>query len=124
MIDLPEDERQEAASQAAHFDAAGLVHMIALLENLQRHAKGSSNPRALLDATLVRLALAERMADVTALLAAGHGGGGGGGGGGWRKKRLTLGRPTGRGGGVEAGRAGERRGGGGGEGGGFSRDRR
>lgn len=85
LIELPEDERDAAAKQAANFDAAGLVHMIALLENLQRHAKGSANPRAMLDATLVRLALAERMADVTALLAGGGGGGGGEGGVGGKK---------------------------------------
>ncbi len=38
--------------------------MIALCENLQRYGKSSSNPRALLDATVVRLALVEKMADV------------------------------------------------------------
>jgi hypothetical protein len=42
--------------------------MMALCENLQRSARSSSNPRALFDASMVRLALAEKMADVTALL--------------------------------------------------------
>ena len=69
LIELSEEARKAAAEQAQKFDTAALVHMIALCENLQRHAKNSSNPRALLDATAVRLALAEKMADVTAVLA-------------------------------------------------------
>ena len=47
--------------------------MIALCENLARFSKGAANPRALLDATIVRLALAEKMADVATLLACGQG---------------------------------------------------
>jgi hypothetical protein len=42
--------------------------MIALCENLQRSGRLSATPRALLDATVVRLALAEKMADVVSLL--------------------------------------------------------
>ncbi|MEM9883958.1 MAG: hypothetical protein AAF800_13685, partial [Planctomycetota bacterium] len=68
LIELSEDAKPAAVELARRFDAAGLVHMIALCENLQRHAKASSNPRALLDATVVRLALAEKMADVGAVL--------------------------------------------------------
>jgi DNA polymerase-3 subunit gamma/tau len=69
LVELSDDAREVAAKQAQQFDAVGLVHMIALCENVQRAAKVSSMPRALLDATVVRLALAEKMADVTALLA-------------------------------------------------------
>ncbi len=68
LIDLPADARQAALQQAQLFDVAGLVYMIALCENLQRSLRTSANPRALLDAAMVRLALAENMADVTALL--------------------------------------------------------
>lgn len=68
LVELSDDARKDAATQAERFDAAGLVHMIALCENLQRNSRNSANPRALLDATMVRLALAEKMADVTALL--------------------------------------------------------
>ncbi len=68
LIDLPTDARQTALQQAQAFDVAGLVYMIALCENLQRSLRTSANPRALLDAAMVRLALAENMADVTALL--------------------------------------------------------
>jgi DNA polymerase-3 subunit gamma/tau len=69
LVEMSDDARQRAAEQARRFDAAGLVHMIALCENVQRAAKSSSTPRALLDAALVRLALSEKMADVAALLA-------------------------------------------------------
>ena len=69
LVELSDDARASAEKQASSFDASGLVHMIALCENLQRHSKGSSNPRALLDATMVRLALTEKMADVSAVLA-------------------------------------------------------
>jgi DNA polymerase-3 subunit gamma/tau len=69
LVEMSDDARERAAGQAKRFDAAGLVHMIALCENVQRAAKSSSTPRALLDALLVRLALSEKMADVAALLA-------------------------------------------------------
>ncbi|MEM8737870.1 MAG: DNA polymerase III subunit gamma/tau [Planctomycetota bacterium] len=69
LVELSEDAKPAAVKQAQRFDAPGLVHMIALCENLQRFGKSSSNPRALLDATVVRLALAEKMADVAAVLA-------------------------------------------------------
>lgn len=89
LVELSEDARAGAAQQAKRFDAAGLVHMIALCENLLRFGKNSSNPRALLDATVVRLALAEKMADVTALLAGGGLAGSGGAAGGVKKKALV-----------------------------------
>jgi DNA polymerase-3 subunit gamma/tau len=40
---------------------------------VQRTANMSSTPRALFDALMVRLALAEKMADVTAILSGGVG---------------------------------------------------
>ena len=75
LVELSEDARPGALRLAERFDAPGLVHMIALLENLQRAAKGSPTPRALLDATVVRLALTEKVADVAGLLAGAGGGG-------------------------------------------------
>ncbi|MEM6392864.1 MAG: DNA polymerase III subunit gamma/tau [Planctomycetota bacterium] len=68
LVELGDAAKAKAVEQSQRFDAVGLSHMIALCENLARHAKASANPRALLDATLVRLALSEKMADVTALL--------------------------------------------------------
>jgi DNA polymerase III subunit gamma/tau len=68
LVELADSARTLAAAQAQAFDVPALVYMIALCESLQRSAHASSNPRALLDATIVRLALAEKMADVNALL--------------------------------------------------------
>lgn len=78
LVDLTDESRKAEAARASRFDAAGLVHMIALCENVQRSAKSSSMPRALLDALIVRLAMTEKLADVTALMTgqgAGHGAG-------------------------------------------------
>ncbi|MFN5958023.1 MAG: hypothetical protein ACK462_08830, partial [Planctomyces sp.] len=44
-------------------------YMIALVENISKSAKNSGVPRALIDAMIVRLAFAEKFADVTAMLA-------------------------------------------------------
>ena len=73
LVQLSDDDRDTAVGQSQRFDATGLVYMIALCENLQRASKSSSNPRALIDATIVRLALAEKMTDVTALLSSASG---------------------------------------------------
>jgi DNA polymerase III subunit gamma/tau len=69
LVEIVGNARREEAERATRFDAAGLVHMIALCENVQRAIKNSSVPRALLDALIVRLALTEKLADVTALAA-------------------------------------------------------
>ncbi|MBI1374100.1 MAG: DNA polymerase III subunit gamma/tau [Phycisphaera sp.] len=71
LVELDEDTKKQSAEQATKFDAAALVHMVALLENVQRYARTSSTPRALLDAALLRLAMSEKFADVAALLASG-----------------------------------------------------
>jgi len=68
LSDVSPDARDEAAQQAQHFDAPGLVHLITLCDHAARSARGSANARALFDAVLVRLSLAEHLADVTALL--------------------------------------------------------
>ncbi len=70
LVDLSEQVRRGEAARAGKFDAAGLSHMIALCENSQRGIKSSSSPRSLLDAVVVRLALTEKIAEVTAVLAA------------------------------------------------------
>jgi len=67
LVDLDDATKEQLGEQAAKFGSPALVHMIALLENVQRHAKGSSTPRALLDAGLARLALSETFADAAAL---------------------------------------------------------
>ncbi|GJQ29408.1 MAG: hypothetical protein HBSAPP03_12920 [Phycisphaerae bacterium] len=68
LVELSDAARQDDAARAGKFDAAGLVHMIALCENVQRAAKNSAVPRTLLDALVVRLAMTEKLADVTAVV--------------------------------------------------------
>ena len=74
LVELAGDARDRAAAQARLFDGAGLVHMVALVESVARMCRTSSSPRALMDALIVRLAMTEKLADVTRLLA-GEGGG-------------------------------------------------
>ena len=71
LVELGEQSKEEETARAKKFDPAGIVHMIALCENIQRSAKSSAVPRALLDALIVRMALTDKFADVTALVAGG-----------------------------------------------------
>ena len=69
LVELTSEARAEEVKRAKRFDAAGVVHMIALCENVRKAAKDTAVPRPLLDALLVRLALTEKLADVTAVIA-------------------------------------------------------
>jgi DNA polymerase-3 subunit gamma/tau len=71
LVELGEQSKEEEAARAKKFDPAGIVHMIALCENIQRSAKSSAVPRALLDALIVRMALTDKFAEATALVAGG-----------------------------------------------------
>ncbi|MFO0963486.1 MAG: DNA polymerase III subunit gamma/tau [Phycisphaerales bacterium] len=62
LLELADEARAEAARDAQAFDAAALAHMIAVCDAVLRAAKQSSSPRTLLDAAVVRLALAARFA--------------------------------------------------------------
>ncbi|MBS0187514.1 MAG: DNA polymerase III subunit gamma/tau [Planctomycetes bacterium] len=68
LVELSDETRKNEAARSAKFDPAAIVHMIAMIENIQRSAKGSACPRALFDACLVRLALTDRLADATSVL--------------------------------------------------------
>ena len=68
LVELSEQARKEEAERSARFDAAGLTHMIALCESVNRSIKNSASPRAMLEALVVRLAMTERLADVTAVV--------------------------------------------------------
>lgn len=69
LVELDEQTKQQLQEQAEQFDTAALVHGVALLENVQRWSRGSSTPRAMLDAALARLALAEQFGAAAALAA-------------------------------------------------------
>jgi len=58
----------ELADQAAKFDAITLSQDIAILEELRRNMRQSQTGRAMLDATLVRLALAKEFSSIEQLL--------------------------------------------------------
>lgn len=83
LVELSPEAREAETARARRFDAAGLVHMIAMGESVQRAARQSAVPRALVDALMVRLAMSERFADAAAIVAgkeAGARSGGAGGG--------------------------------------------
>ena len=71
LVDLSDEAREAEFTRAQRFDAAGIIHMIALCESVQRGVKSSPAPRALLDACMVRLAMTEKIADVAAFVAGG-----------------------------------------------------
>jgi DNA polymerase-3 subunit gamma/tau len=71
LVELSGEVRDAAIAQAQRFDAAGLTHLIAVCEAGARALSQTAMPRALFDAMLVRLAMAEHVADVTRLLAGG-----------------------------------------------------
>jgi DNA polymerase-3 subunit gamma/tau len=68
LVETTPEMRRELVEQSKRFDAAGLVHMIALCEHLQRNARSSMSPRAVMDALIVRLAMTEKIADLAALM--------------------------------------------------------
>ncbi|MCI0366335.1 MAG: DNA polymerase III subunit gamma/tau, partial [Phycisphaerales bacterium] len=68
FLDLSDEGRRVASTQAASFDAPALVHMIALCDSVARNARNSAAARALYDAALVRLSQSQRFADIAGLL--------------------------------------------------------
>jgi len=83
-VDLSADDIEEVKGLAERFDLVAIVHGIVLLENIEYRVKLSATGRALFEAGLVRLALAEKFADAAALLK------GGGLGGGHEKKKVVA----------------------------------
>ncbi|MEM7682582.1 MAG: DNA polymerase III subunit gamma/tau [Planctomycetota bacterium] len=68
LVALSPSAREQAVARAAKFDAPGLAYCVGLVDAAARASRTSPSPRALCDAMIVRLSLAERMADVSALL--------------------------------------------------------
>jgi DNA polymerase III gamma/tau subunit len=68
MIEVPGLSMKELAEQADRFDPIVLTQDITILEELRRQLRTSQAGRALLDATLVRLALAEQFTQIGELL--------------------------------------------------------
>jgi DNA polymerase-3 subunit gamma/tau len=68
LLDMPGLSEAELHKQAAKFDAPTLAQDIAILEELRRNLRQSQTGRAMLDATLVRLALARQFSSIDQLL--------------------------------------------------------
>ena len=68
LVEVPGMSLVELNKQAQRFDSVTLAQDIAILEELRRQARQSNAGRALLDATLVRLALSEQFSSVADLM--------------------------------------------------------
>jgi DNA polymerase-3 subunit gamma/tau len=71
LVEVPGLPLADLVAQARKFDAVTLSQDIAILEELRRTLRTTQAGRALLDATLVRLALARQFENVESLLAEG-----------------------------------------------------
>ncbi|UCF44021.1 MAG: DNA polymerase III subunit gamma/tau, partial [Planctomycetota bacterium] len=74
LLVLTAEQRKLAGELAEKFDTAGLVYNITALEKLRWMVKNSDTPRALLDASLLRLTLSEHFLNVDELLSRLQGG--------------------------------------------------
>ena len=70
LVILTEAERAAFVKLAENFDIAALVYNITALERLRYTVKNSDNPRAILEATLLRLALSENFIGVDKIIEA------------------------------------------------------
>jgi DNA polymerase-3 subunit gamma/tau len=68
LVEVPGMSLAELSKQAERFDLATLSQDISIMEELRRQVRGSVAARALVDATFVRLALAEQFASIDELL--------------------------------------------------------
>jgi len=107
LVEVPGVNPVDLDKQAQQFDPVALVQDITALEELRRLIRTSQAGRALLDATLVRLAMADQFASVEDLLARVDGNGSGGGAGGIQKKKPLTDRPAVAGGGNQTSAAAE-----------------
>jgi DNA polymerase-3 subunit gamma/tau len=71
LLMLTSAQRQRVTTLAEGFDVAGLVYAITALEKIRWQVKNTDNPRALLEAMLLRFALAEHFLNVDQLLSPG-----------------------------------------------------
>jgi hypothetical protein len=69
LVEVPGIAIKDLAAQAEKFDAVNLTQDVTILEELRRHMRQSQSGRALLDASLVRLTLAEQFTPVAEVLA-------------------------------------------------------
>jgi DNA polymerase-3 subunit gamma/tau len=75
LVEVPGLSLADLSKQAELFDAGALSQDIVILEELRRHVRQSQAGRALLDATLVRMTLADQFSSLSELAEATRGGG-------------------------------------------------
>ncbi len=88
LVEIPGLAMKDLQAQAERFDPVALTQDITILEELRRNARQSQAGRALLDATLVRMTLADQFTSIGELLGRMEGNGSGGAG------RPSSARPT------------------------------
>lgn len=94
LLVLTEQERKKMVGLLPKFDVAALIYNITALERLRWTIKNSDNPRALLEASMLRLALSEHFMGIDELLARSKGSAGPSGGPGTGTvKKKRIGRP-------------------------------
>ena len=91
LVEVPGLAVEDLLKQAERFDPVALTQDITILEELRRQVRQSQAGRALLDATLVRMAMSEQFASIGQLLSRLDGGGAGAG------RAAQGGRPPGSG---------------------------
>ena len=74
LVEVPGIPIDELVAQAEKFDSVVLTQDIAILEELRRNLRSTQAGRALMEATLVRLAMAEQFTSVQELIAGVNGG--------------------------------------------------
>jgi DNA polymerase-3 subunit gamma/tau len=89
LVEVPGLSLADLSKQAEKFDPAALSQDIVILEELRRHVRQSQAGRALLDATLVRMTLADQFSSLSEL--AERAAGGSGGTGQKKKSEVTQG---------------------------------
>jgi DNA polymerase III gamma/tau subunit len=68
LVEVYGISKEQVEQQASRFDPVMLTQDIVILEELRRTARQSQAARALLDATVVRLALAEQFTPIAQLI--------------------------------------------------------
>jgi DNA polymerase-3 subunit gamma/tau len=76
LVEVPGVAMDDLVAQANQFDPVALTQDITILEELRRNIRQSQAGRALLDATLVRMTLADQFSSISDLLGRMDGGGG------------------------------------------------
>ena len=69
LVEITETSRSQLSALVDRMDPQGILHLLALCEHASRSARLSSSARAVFDATIVRMALADNLLDVQAVLA-------------------------------------------------------